>query len=103
MVPKATIIALVPRDEAGLRSAELNLPGASKRAIYHTGVFVIQAAARLISENAFAKLFSSSGGNLFTVTDATIRCMWPGPKFQEMKSRAIILNRSLVQFYHAAQ
>ena len=100
-IPKANIIAVVPRDEAGVRSAMLNLPAAAVRASFYAGPFVIVATARLISENAFSTFFSAGGGSLFAATDATIRSLWPGAKFQELKVSAVFLNRQLIQLYHA--
>jgi hypothetical protein len=100
-IPKANIIAVVPRDEAGSRSAMLNLPAASKRATLYAGPYLIQATIRVLSENAFSNFFSSGGGNLFTVTDATVRSTLPGAKFAELKVPALVVNRQLVQLYHA--
>jgi len=100
-VPKSNIIAVVPRDEAGNRSALLNLPAASKRATLYAGPFVIQATIRVISENAFSNFFSAGGGNLFIVTDATVRSVSPSAKFAEVKVPALAVNRQLVQLYHA--
>lgn len=102
ILPKTGVAVIVPRDEAGLRSATLNLPGASRRAILHTGPYVVAAAVRLISEAAFANFLSAGGGLYFVVTDATVRCVLPAARFQEIKSSALLLNRNLVQLYYAS-
>lgn len=100
-IPKPTIIAIVPRDEAGARSAMLNLPPVSQKTKAYAGPYVIQANFRLISASAYTNLFSGSGGNLFTVTEAEIRCTVPGAKFPELKVAAAVLNRHFVQLYHS--
>jgi hypothetical protein len=99
-IPKTTIISVVPRDEAGARSAMLNLPAVSKRTKAYAGPYVIQSNFRLISDSAYTNLFSGSGGNLFVVTEAEIRCTVPGSKFTELKVPGAVLNRQFVQLYH---
>lgn len=100
-VPKSNLIGVIPKDEAAAKSAMMNLPAAAKRATFYAGPYLVQATVRIISENAFSNFFSAGGGNLFTVTDATVKCVWPGTKFVELKIPALILNRVLVQLYHA--
>lgn len=102
VIPKSTLIAALPKDEAATRSLLQNLPAASKRATFYAGPYLIQATARIISENAFGNFFSAGGGNLFVVTDATVKCVWPGARFTEVKAAAMVVNRLLVQLYHAA-
>lgn len=101
-IPKTAIVALVPRDEASARSAALQMPPNSQRAMIYAGPYLIRAAFRLAGDMPMRTLFGASTGTMIAVSDATVLCVKPGGALPEQNAPAIILNKSAVQGYHPA-
>lgn len=101
-LPKATIIAIILRDEAGARSAMMQMPSGSRSAVVYAGPYLIRATFKVIGEGTLGAYFSAGGGNMFAVTDAEVHCQLPGAKFSDLKAPVLILNKLQVQLYHPA-
>lgn len=100
IVPKAAIIALIPRDEASARSAAAQMPGNSQRALIYAGPYVLRAAFRLAGDMHMRTLFSASPSAMLAVSDATIRCLKLGSTFADQTAPVLIINKNTVQAYH---
>jgi hypothetical protein len=101
-LPKAALIAFIPRDEAGMRAAALQIPQRAERAIIYTGPYVIRAAFMLMGDMPLRNFFNTGGGNMVALTDADIACQLPGATFPTLKASIMILNKILIQLYHPA-
>jgi len=99
-VPKATIIALVPRDEASSRSAAAQMPTNSQRALIYAGPYLLRAAFRLSGDMHMRTLFGASAGIMLAVSEAAITCLKSGSVFPEQTAPVVILNKNSVQAYH---
>lgn len=101
-IPKASLIAFIPRDEAGMRSATMHLPNRAERAIIYAGPYLLRAAFMLTGEMPLQNFFGAGGGTLIAVTDAEVACQTPGAKFAPLTAPVLVLNKMLVQLYHPA-
>jgi hypothetical protein len=101
-IPKTAIVALIPRDEASARSAALQMPSGSQRAVIYVGPYLIRAAFRLAGDMHMRILFGASTGAMLAVSEAAITCLKPGSVFLEQTAPVIILNKNVVQVYHPA-
>jgi hypothetical protein len=100
ILPKTMLVALMPRDEAGQRSALLQLPPQGHRAALTAGPFLIRAALRVPGDIPLRNLYNTASGLMVAVTDAEIHCQLPGTKFPDVKASVLLVNKALVQFYH---
>jgi hypothetical protein len=101
-IPKTAIVALIPRDEGSARSAALQMPPGSQRAVIYAGPYLIRAAFRLAGDMHMRTLFGASTGAMVAVSEAAVLCVKPGSVFPEQTAPVIILNKSVVQVYHPA-
>ena len=102
-LPKSSIVAFIPRDEAGMRAAALQMPNVPQRAVMYAGPFVISAAFMLAGEMPVRNLFSAgAGGSMLAVTQAQVACQIPGTRFAPLPAQILIVNKALVQLYHPA-
>jgi hypothetical protein len=101
-IPKTAIVALIPRDEASARSAAMQMPPSSQRAMIYAGPYLIRAAFRLAGDMHMRALFGASTGTMVAVSDATVVCVKPGGALPEQSAPVIILNKTAVQGYHPA-
>lgn len=101
-VPKAAIIALIPRDEASARSAAAQMPGSSQRAVIYAGPYLLRAAFHLAGDMHMRILFGASAGIMLAVSEATITCLKAGSMFPEQSAPVVIINKNCVQAYHPA-
>jgi hypothetical protein len=100
-LPKASVMAVMPRDEASMRAAQLQLAPGGARAVLYVGPFLIRATPRLPGEATLKNLYNIAGGAFFAVTDAEVHCQLPGAKFPDMKAPLLIVNKAHVQVFHA--
>ncbi len=100
LVPKSALIALMPRDEAGLRSAAQNLLPHGHRAVLYAGPYVIRATVHLPGELPLRNLYNTVSTAMLAVTEAEIHCQAPGTKFPDLKISVLVVNKSLVQLIH---
>jgi len=101
-IPKTAIVALIPRDEASARSAALQMPPGTQRAVIYAGPYLIRAAFRLAGDMPMRILFGASAGAMLAVSEAAVLCLKPGSAFPELTAPVIILNKNVVQVYHPA-
>jgi hypothetical protein len=101
-LPKASLIALIPRDEAGMRSAAMQMPNRAERVIIYAGPYVLRAAFMLTGEMPLRNFFGAGGGTLVAVTEAEVACPTPGAQFAPLKTPILVLNKAQVQLYHPA-
>ncbi len=101
-IPKAAIIALIPRDEASTRSAAAQMPSNSQRAVIYAGPYLLRAAFRLAGDMHMRVLFGASAGVMLAVSEATITCLKSGNAFPEQTAPVVIINKNCVQAYHPA-
>jgi hypothetical protein len=101
-IPKTAIVALIPRDEASARSAALQMPPNSQRALIYAGPYLIRAAFRLAGDMHMRTLFGASTGTLLAVSEASVLCLKQGGALPEQNAPVVILNKSAVQAYHPA-
>jgi hypothetical protein len=99
-IPKAAIVALIPRDEASARSAMMQMPPTSQRAMIYAGPYLIRAAFRLAGDMHMRTLFGASAGTMLAVSDAAVLCLKPGSALPEQTAPVIVLNKNAVQTYH---
>jgi hypothetical protein len=102
VLPKASLVAFMPRDEAGLRSAGLQLPPQGQRAVIYAGPFIIRASVRLPGEVSLRNLYNTGAGAMFAVAEAEVHCQIPGTRFPDLKAGLLMLNKAHVHFYHPA-
>lgn len=102
IVPKATMIALIPQNDAATRSAVQQMPPRAERALIYAGPYVIRGAFRLMGDMPLWNLFNAFPGDMLAVSDAEIDCQLPGVRFPETKPVLMILNKMRVQLYHPA-
>lgn len=100
VLPKTALLALMPRDEAGQRSASQQLLPHGHRAALAVGPFHIRATVRLPGDIPLRNLYNTATGLMVAVTDAEIHCQVPGTKFPDLKANVLLVNKTLVQFYH---
>lgn len=100
-IPKASLIAFIPRDEAGMRSAAMQMPQRAERAVIYAGPYLIRAALRLAGDMPLRNFFGAGGGSLVALTEAEVACQLPGAPFTPLKAPILILNKALVQLYHS--
>jgi hypothetical protein len=101
-VPKAAIMALIPRDEASARSAAAQMPGSSQRAMIYVGPYLLRAAFRLAGDMHMRILFGASAGAMLAVSEAVITCVKSESIFPEQAAPVVIINKNCVQAYHPA-
>ena len=101
-IPKASLIAFIPRDEAGMRSAAMQMPNRAERAVVYAGPYIVRAAFMLAGDMPLRNLFGAGGGSLVAVTEAEVACQTPGAKFTPVKAPILVLNKTQVQLYHLA-
>ena len=102
-IPKASIVAVVPRDEMSSRSATMQMPPNTEQAIIYAGPYWLRAAFRMAGGMPLRNLFGATTGDMLAVSDAEIKCLRPNAHFQAQKATAIIINKSRVQLYHPSQ
>ncbi len=101
-IPKTAIIALLPRDEASARSATMQMPPNSQRAVIYAGPYLIRAAFRLAGDMHMRTLFGASTGIMVAISEASLVCLKPGSSLPEQTAPIAILNKAGVQAYHPA-
>ncbi len=101
-IPKTALIAFIPRDEPGMRSATQQMPNRPAPAVIYAGPYLIRAAFMLPGDMPLRNFFGTAGGTLVAVTQAEITCQVPGAKFTPLKAQIVVLNKALVQMYHPA-
>ena len=101
-IPKTALIAFIPRDEPGMRSATQQMPNRPTPAVIYAGPYLIRAAFMLPGDMPLRNFFGTAGGTLVAVTQAEITCQVPGAKFTPLKAQIVVLNKALVQMYHPA-
>lgn len=101
-IPKAALIAFIPRDEAAMRSAAMQMSNRAERAVIYAGPYLLRAAFMLVGDMPLRNFFGASGGSLVALTDAEVSCQLPGAQFAPLKAPILILNKTLVQLYHPA-
>ncbi len=97
---KTGILALLPRDEAAMRSAAALLPPKAQRVAIYAGPYFVQAAFRLTEGMALHALFSASSGDFMAVSEAEFRCLRPGAALQLQPAPLAILNKKGIQLFH---
>jgi hypothetical protein len=102
IVPKPTLIGLIPQNDAATRSASLQMPPRAERALIYAGPYLIRGAFRLMGDMPLWNLFNAFPGDMLIVSDAEIECQLPGVRFPETKPTLMILNKLRVQLYHPA-
>lgn len=100
ILPKTGLVALMPRDEAGQRSAHQQLPPQGHRAVLTVGPFLIRATVRVPGDIPLRNLYNTASGLMVAATEAEIHCQMPGTKFPDLKAGIVLVNKTLVQFYH---
>jgi len=100
LVPKSALIAIIPRDEAGLRSAALNLLPHGHHAVIYAGPYLIRATVHLPGELPLRNLYNTISTAMLAVTEAEIHCQVPGTKFPDLKTAVLAVNKPLVQLLH---
>jgi len=101
-IPKASLIAFIPRDEAGMRSAAMQMPNRAERAVVYAGPYLLRAVFMLAGDMPLRNFFGTGGGSLVAVTEAEVACQTPGAKFAPLKAPILLLNKAQVQLYHPA-
>jgi hypothetical protein len=101
-IPKASLVAFIPRDEAGMRSAAMQMPNRAERAVVYAGPYLLRAAFMLAGDMPLRNFFGAGGGSLVAVTEAEMACQTPGAKFAPLKAPLLVLNKAQVQLYHPA-
>jgi hypothetical protein len=101
-IPKTSIVVLIPRDEAGARSAAAQMPGGSQWAVIYAGPYLLYAAFRLSGDMQLRVLFGASAGAMLAVSDATIQCPKVGSGFPQQSAPIVVINKNCVQAYHPA-
>ncbi len=101
-IVKATLIALVPGDEAGLASARAQMPARSERAVLYAGPYVLRAALAMMGDMPLRHLFNTGAGNFIVATDLEVRCQILGTAFAPLVAPVALLNKTLIQLYHPA-
>jgi len=97
--PKTSLLILVPRDEAGVRSAMQQMPPQSHRAVLYVGPFLVRAALRVAGDMPLRNAMSVMPNTFFALSDAEVQCQISGSRFPPLKSPVIIVNKLMVQFY----
>jgi hypothetical protein len=101
-VPKASIIAVIPRDEMSQRSAAVQMPPQAAPAMIYAGPYYLRASFRLVGGMPLRNLFGATTGDMLVVSDAEIRCLRAETNLPVQKAAVIIVNKSRVQLYHPA-
>ena len=100
IVPKSTMIAIIPKNDAAVRSAGIQLPPRTERALIYAGPFLIRGSFRLMGDMPLRNLFNALSGDMLAVSDAEIHCQLPGVRFPDTKPTLMVLNKTRVQLYH---
>ena len=108
VVPRSAVVALIPRDEASLRSMASTLPPHPERPmLFYTGTYLIRALVHIPGEVTISVLFGAGTGDMFVVTNAEVhyrRLSAPssGSVASAMLPAPIMaLNKAHIQLYHA--
>jgi len=101
-IPKTSLIAFIPRDEPGMRSATQQMPNRPAPAVVYAGPYLIRATFMLAGDTPLRNFFGVVGGALVAVTNAEITCQLPGARFAPLAAKIMVLNKTLVQMYHPA-
>lgn len=101
-IVKATLIALVPGDEAGLASARAQMPTRSERAVLYAGPYVLRAALAMMGDMPLRHLFNTGVGQFLVATDVEVRCQILGTAFAPLVAPVALLNKTLIELYHSA-
>ncbi len=99
---KAALIAVIPMDEAGQRSAAVQLAPRAEKAVMYAGPYMIRASVRLMGDMPLRHLFNTGVGSVIVATDAEIVSLRADSVFAAPKAPIVILNKGLVQLYHPA-
>lgn len=99
-LPKSSLLAIIPRDEVGLRSATQQMPPQAHRALLYLGPFAIRASVRVAGGMPLRNATSTLPNAFFALSDAEIRCTLSGTRFAEVRTPVIIVNKNLIQFFH---
>lgn len=100
VIPKASILVLIPKDETAMRSAAMQMAPRAERAVIYTGSYVVHAAFRLVGDMAVRNIYGAAGGDLVAVTDIDIKCPTLGDKFPPLQAPLAVLNKARVQTYY---
>jgi hypothetical protein len=99
-IPKPSLIVLIPRDAAGVRSALSQIPERTERAIIHAGPFLVRGAFHLPGNMPLHHLFNVGGGDMLPLTEVEIRCQLLGARITTLHAEVVVLNKSIVHLYH---
>lgn len=101
-IVKTTLIALIPGDEPSTASARTQLPPRTERAVLYAGPFVIRASLGMMGEMPLRHLFNTGAGTFVIATDIEVRCQILGTVFAPQVAPVALLNKTLIQVYHAS-
>jgi hypothetical protein len=99
-IPKAAIVAVIPRDEPSLRSILLQMPPNAERALIYAGSYWLRASFRLPGSMPLRNLFGATTGDMLAVSDVEIRSARVDTNFQAEKAAAAVVSKRWVQLYH---
>ncbi|MGQ0605288.1 MAG: hypothetical protein ACT4QE_26725 [Anaerolineales bacterium] len=99
-IPKPSLIVLIPRDAASIRSATLQIPERTERAIIHTGPYLIRGAFHLPGNMPLQHLFNVGGGDMLPLTEVEIKCQLLGARITTLHADILVLNKAAVHLYH---
>lgn len=102
-IVKATLIALVPGDEAGLASARSQMAPRSERAVLYAGPYVLRAALAMMGDMPLRHLFNTGVGQFLVATDVEVHCQILGTAFAPLVAPVALLNKTLIELYHSAE
>lgn len=101
-LPKASLLALVPRDEASQRSAVQQMPGQGHLAVIYLGPFVIRATVPVAGDMPLRNAFATGTGDMLALRQAKLHCQIPSTRFPDLDAPILIINKRLTQAYHPA-
>lgn len=101
-LPKAALLALVPRDEASARSAAQQMAGQGHQAVLYIGPLVIKATVPLIGNMPLRNAFTGGAGDMMAISNAEVHCQIPGTRLPDLKTPILIINKRLTQVFYPA-
>jgi hypothetical protein len=99
-LPKTSIIAFIPLDDNGAKSATINLPQRTLRALMYFGAYLIRGAFMVGGNMPLANFYGAVAANFVPVTKADIFCQVPGSDLAEMKAEIMVVNKMYLQLFH---
>ena len=99
-IPKTSLILLIPRDAAGIRSALMQIPERLERATIHTGPYLVRGAFHLPGNMPLHHLFNVGGGDMLPLTEVEVKCQLLGARITTLHAEVVVLNKAAVHLYH---